>query len=399
MDIDIHNYRYRLAREEDLLRRSRINEKNKKLILKFKKELRAQGISIARIVRYMQTLRGISQIVNKPFDEWGRDEIIEVLNEIESRDYTVQTKNEFRKGMRKFFRWLKGEDWRPLKVLKGDKKDDRIPQILNDEEIKRMIEAAEHPRDKAFIAVLYEAGLRIGEIASLRLDDVTWNDKGALIRVRGKTGERIIPIVIGASYLRRWLDVHPGGELVFCSISQRNFKQPLSYQTLRKIIIEAAKKAGIKKKVHPHMLRHSRATKLATIFPEAIQNQYFGWVQGSDMPRIYHHLSAKDLEKAVYAMYGIESEEEEVIKPIECPRCGHINAPTDKYCSRCALILDESERLKMEMLEGKNAMNLLSKAMAREDFFEKLEEMIAFVEEMRRNPEIMKMVMQLKRGR
>jgi len=52
MDIDIHNYRYRLAREEDLLRRSRINEKNKKLILKFKKELRAQGISIARIARY-----------------------------------------------------------------------------------------------------------------------------------------------------------------------------------------------------------------------------------------------------------------------------------------------------------------------------------------------------------
>lgn len=147
------------------------------------------------------------------------------------------------------------------------------------------------------------------------------------------------------------------------------------------------------------MLRHSRATKLATIFPEAIQNQYFGWVQGSDMPRIYHHLSAKDLEKAVYGMYGIETKEEETIKPVECPRCGYLNAPTDKYCSRCALILDESERLRMEMLEGKKAMAMLSRAREKEDFWEKLEEMLAFVEEMRKNPEIVKMLVKIKEKR
>ncbi|MBO8183775.1 MAG: hypothetical protein H0Z28_13465 [Archaeoglobus sp.] len=59
----------------------------------------------------MQILRNISQIVSKPFDKWGKEELIEVLNEIETRDYTAQTKNEFRKGLRKFFKWLKEEDW------------------------------------------------------------------------------------------------------------------------------------------------------------------------------------------------------------------------------------------------------------------------------------------------
>jgi len=51
-----------------------------------------------------------------------------------------------------------------LKVLGGDKKDNRKPETLTEDEIIAMIEAAEHPRDKAFIAVGYEAGLRIGEL-------------------------------------------------------------------------------------------------------------------------------------------------------------------------------------------------------------------------------------------
>lgn len=199
----------RLRREEELLKKSEINEENQKLILKFKKELRASGIGAARMVRYIQTLRVISSIVNKPFHEWGKDEIIDVLNVVESKDYTVQTKNEFRKGMRKFFKWLNGEEWKPLKVLRGDKKDNKKPETLEEEDVMAMIEAAEHPRDKALIAVGYEAGLRIGEIANLKIKNVMWNERGAKIKVKGKTGERVIPVVMAAPYLRRWLDIHP----------------------------------------------------------------------------------------------------------------------------------------------------------------------------------------------
>ncbi len=399
--MDIHNYRDRLKREENLLSRSEIVEENKKLILEFKKELIASGISIPRVVRYMQTLRAISQIVNKPFTEWGKNEIIEVLSVIESRNYTIQTKNEFRKGMRKFFRWLNGEDWKHLKLLKGEKKDNRKPETLSEEEIVAMIEAAEHPRDKALIALAYEAGLRIGELAGIKIKDITWNDRGARIRVRGKTGERVIPIVMSSPYLRRWLDIHPlkdPDSYVFCSLSQRNFAEPLEYQSLTKIIKDAAKKAGIKKRVYPHILRHSRASKLANYLTESQMSQYFGWVQGSDMPRIYVHLSGRDIDKAIYRMYGLEKEEErrEEIKPVKCPRCGYLNAPTDRYCGRCALVLDEEERLRIEMDEAKMAGEMLNSILGDPETLEKLREMIAFVEKMRGNPVYMRMLMQLK---
>ncbi len=399
--MDIHNYEGRLKREENLLKRSKIVKENKELILEFKKELIAAGISIPRVVRYMQTLRVISQIVNKPFSEWGKDDLVEVLSVIETRNYTIQTKNEFRKGMRKFFKWLKGEEWKPLKLLKGDRKDKRKPETLTEEEIIAMIEAANHPRDKAFIALAYEAGLRIGELAGLKIRDVTWNERGARIRVRGKTGDRVIPVVMAAPYLRRWLDVHPlkdPDSYVFCSLSQRNFAEPLEYQSLTRMVKDAARRAGIKKRVYPHILRHSRASKLANYLTESQMSQYFGWVQGSDMPRVYVHLSGRDIEKAIYRMYGMEEEEEvrEEVRPIKCPRCGYVNAPTDRFCGRCALVLDERERLKLEMEEAKVASEMLNAILQDPSTIEKLREMIAFVEKIRENPEYIRMLIQLR---
>ena len=400
--MDLHNYQQRIRREEELLRKASVNRRNKELILKFVKYLRAEGVGAARISRYLTTLRLVALMHDKPFDEWVDEDVVEVLAEIESRNYTVQTKNEYRKGLRKFFKWLKGGEWRGLRLLRGDKKDERKPETLTEDEVLAMIEAADHPRDKALIAVGYEAGLRISELAGLRIVDIVWNERGAKIRVSGKTGERVLPIVMAAPYLRRWLDVHPLKEpesFVFCSLSQRNFGQPLEYQTLSKVIKEAAAKAGIKKRVYPHMLRHSRASVLANYLTEAQMCQYFGWVQGSDMPRIYVHLSGRDIDKAVYKMYGMlgEEEEERKVKPVRCPRCGYLNAPTDRFCGRCALILDEKERLRLEMEEPRLAKELLEIVMEDPAMLEKLREMITLVEKMRENPEIMQMVIQLRR--
>lgn len=398
--MDIHHYDRRVEREESLLEGSEIHERDKELILKFVRYLRAKGIGSARISRYMTTLRLVGNINSKPFDEWDEEDVVDVLAEIESRDYSIHTKNEYRKGLRKFFRWLKGETWPGLKLLRGEKREDRKPDTLTEEEIMAMIEAAEHPRDKALIALGYEAGLRIGELAGLRIRDIIWNRAGAKIRVKGKTGERVIPIVLAGPYLRRWLDIHPVKEpdsYVFCSLSQRNFGQPLEYQSLSKVIRRAASKAGIQRRVNPHMLRHSRASVLANHLTEAQMCHYFGWVQGSEMPRIYVHLSGRDIDNAVYRIYGMgeEEEKEEMVKPIKCPRCGYVNAPTDNFCGRCALILDEGERLKLEMEEPKIARELMALIMQDPALLERLQNMIAVVEKVRENPEYMEILLQL----
>ncbi len=404
---DLHKFNERLKREIELLEKSKIVEENKKLILKFKRDLIVEGVGIARIGRYMRTLRIVCERwKNKPFTEWDKDDIKDVLVKIETNGYTAQTINEFRKGLRKFFKWLKGENWEGLKLLRGERKDNRKPDVLTEEEIMKMIEAAKNPRDKAIIAVGYEAGLRIGELANLRWKDVIWTEHGAKIKVHGKTGERVIPIVMAAPYLARWMQHHPHYDMVkgkpdpnafiFVNIGSPGYGEPMEYKMLSKVIKKAAKNAGIDKRVYPHILRHSRATVLANYLTEAQMNQFFGWVQGSDMPRIYVHLSGRDIDKAINKVYGLEVEEEEkgkMAKPVKCPRCGYMNAPTDKYCGRCALILDEKERLRIQMEESRIMNEVMAMLLQNPELMEKFKEMLKLIELVEQNPEAMKTIL------
>ncbi|MGC1119806.1 MAG: zinc ribbon domain-containing protein [Candidatus Methanofastidiosia archaeon] len=81
-------------------------------------------------------------------------------------------------------------------------------------------------------------------------------------------------------------------------------------------------------------------------------NVYFGWVQGSDMPATYVHLSGRDVDDKILQIHGLKPRDKggkEELKPQECPRCKYINSPLSRYCGRCGTVLDEKERLRMEM--------------------------------------------------
>lgn len=256
----------------------------------------------------------------KPFDEWDEEDIVEVLAAIEEGNYKVGTKNEFRKGLKKLFKWLKGEDWPELKLLKKVKERNSTPDVLSEDDVFKMIDAEDHPRDKALIAVGYEAGLRIGELAHLKMKDIAWKtnsngDLKAKIKVNGKTGERQIPLIVSVPYLKKWIEQHPFKDnmdaYIFCSFAHKDYGGLVTYKTAREIVINIAEKAGVKKKVHPHILRHTRATVLANHLTEAQMCEFFGWAQGLRMPRVYVHLSGRNIDPAIDKIYGMEEEEED----------------------------------------------------------------------------------------
>ncbi len=391
----------RLAKKE-------LSPKNYEIVSNFKKKLLSEGVGKLRIARYISILREVAKMHPADFDKWDEEDIITILAAIEERDYKQGTKNEFKKALKKFVKFQYGEFSPLLRLIKQKRDDNRVPEVLREEDVLKMIEAASHPRDKALIAVGYEGGLRIGELASLRIGDVIWSSKGemrAKIKVRGKTGERVIPLIMSAPYLRRWIEEHPFRDnvnaILFCSLSPRNYGGMIGYQMMWKLIVSIGKKAGLKKRVNPHMLRHSRATVLANYLTEAQMCQLFGWTQGSKMPKVYVHLSGRDIDKAILRIYGFEDEEEKEaqIKPRRCPRCGHLNAPTDVYCGRCALILDEGERMRFEV-EGARVAKYLLDAMIRDPtMVDRLKEMIELVEKMRRSPEAAEMIAELIRNR
>ncbi|MCK4634980.1 MAG: tyrosine-type recombinase/integrase [Candidatus Aenigmarchaeota archaeon] len=360
--IDVHNYKGRLRLALNKLENSDLPGDAKKDIMDFYHYILDKGINVGRIAKYIYHLMQISKMLGKSFTETEKDDIIGIVNKIGEMNYAEYTKHDFNVIIKRFYKWLEGgdEDY-PDKVrwitttVKNDK--GKLPEeLLSKDEVMKLIKAADHLRDRAFISLLYESGCRIGEMLNIRIKHVNIDELGAQIIVDGKTGMRRIRVVASATYLTIWLEYHPlrdnPNAPLWPVIGTRNHNGYLNYSNANKMIKKVAEKAGIKKRVNPHIFRHSRATHMANYLTEAQMNHYFGWVQGSDMPSTYVHLSGRDLDGAILKIYGLkkddEEEKREEFTPKKCQRCEKMNSPTGKICNRCGCPLDDETISKIE---------------------------------------------------
>ncbi len=157
-----------------------------------------------------------------------------------------------------------------LPALDLPKLDRHLPDTLSEEEVERLL-ALELPatprglRDRALLELLYACGLRAAEIISLRIENFDHDE--LLLRVLGKGDkERVVPVgekavVALDAWLRRGrpalVKPRTGGEIFLGEHGRR-----LTTARLWQIVQEMAKLAGIKKRIWPHLLRHSFATHL-----------------------------------------------------------------------------------------------------------------------------------------
>ena len=351
------------------------------MILGFERKLVSEGLSLARVEKYVEKLRRMGEMLGKDFDAATKPDVEELVAKIEGGDYSPWTKHDYKVTLKRFYKWLKGEDKEYPEEVKWIRttlkaKDELLPEeLLTEEEVMRLVDACSSLRDKAFIITLYESGARIGEVGSMRIRDVSFDESYARLMLRGKTGSRRVPVVAATPYLQAWIQNHPLRQdpdaPLWVNLGTVNRFEAMSYPALAKILRVAAKKAGLSKKVHPHKLRHSRATFLASRLTEAQMNQVFGWKQGSDMPSIYVHLSGRDLDDAILGVYGLKRREEGEprLKPKVCPRCEAPNAYDARFCMRCGLALDVKAAQQIEEARAK-ADNLMNRLMEDPEFRE-----------------------------
>ena len=135
-------------------------------------------------------------------------------------------------------------------------------EILSGSEVERLLAATTSPKYFAIFNLGYGAGLRVGEITALQVTDI--DSQRMLIHVRaGKTGPRHVmlsPRVLDA--LRTyWKAARPKGPALFPGRSRRG-AAGLSCKAISHVIRKVARKAGIHKRVYPHLLRHCFATHM-----------------------------------------------------------------------------------------------------------------------------------------
>ncbi|MDT7942986.1 MAG: tyrosine recombinase [Dehalococcoidia bacterium] len=176
--------------------------------------------------------------------------------------------------IRTFLRFLVQEghlEHDPLSGVRGPKRPRRLPAYLSPEQVTALIEAASGAspgelRDRALLELLYACGLRVSEVTGLDVGDVDLLE--GIARVRGKGGkERLVLMGRPAvQALRRYLrDGRPAllrqpyQQALFLNMRDG---QRLSARSVQAIVRRYAQRAGIDRRVWPHLLRHTFATHM-----------------------------------------------------------------------------------------------------------------------------------------
>ena len=149
----------------------------------------------------------------------------------------------------------------PVMRVPRPKRKRQLPRVLAAPLVKRFLEALETPKHRAIAFVLYASGLRVGEAVRLKISDI--DSDRMMIHVRhGKGGKdryvMLSPVLL--TVLREYAAVERPHDWLFPAGHRRD--RHYTTRTVQRQVAAAAARAGISKRVTPHMLRHSFATHL-----------------------------------------------------------------------------------------------------------------------------------------
>jgi integrase len=250
--------------------------------------------------------------------------------------------------------------WLKAGVSEREKPRVKVSEILTEHEIDKLIGVADHPRDKAFISMLYELGARIGEIGKLSIKDISRDKYSFILDLSGKTGPRTPRIVSSDPYLSAWLNMHPFKNSpdapLWIMLGERNKQERMRYGAFRALILRLKERAKLRKRIYPHLFRHTRVTHLLINkqINESQAKVYFGWVPSSTMLSEYSHLVSKDVNDMMLELHGIKTPENAQHEPKikQCPRCQDLNPKDHLFCKKCGGVLDVKTAMALDEKRG-----------------------------------------------
>lgn len=174
------------------------------------------------------------------------------------------------------------------------KKNIKLPDVLSKEDVLRMFDAVKNEKHKLVLSLLYYAGLRLSETIHLRWNDIDFERGLIHIRIAKGDHERVVFLHEKvAGLLKRFNEENDISKQIL--ISERGNKY--SKRTIQMIVKHAAHKAGIKRQIHPHTLRHSFATHLLEGGADIRYIQQLLGHKNLQTTQIYTHVANKDIKK------------------------------------------------------------------------------------------------------
>jgi integrase/recombinase XerD len=260
----------------------------------FQKWLESKRYSQNTIHTYLETLRIFLRFYQpKKLDTFSEADLIDFNHAyILKSGYSTSYQNQFINSLKLFFNKIEKRAI-TSESLSRPRRASRLPNVLSKEEVKSILDSLENIKHRSMLSLIYACGLRRGELLALKPTDIL-SDRNLLSIKKGKGNkDRVIPL--GAKLLDMLRDYYKFYRPESYLFEGQHKGSPYSGRSLEMVLKKALKKAGNKKPVTLHWLRHSYATHL---LERGVNLRYIQELLGhksSKTTDIYTHVSTESL--------------------------------------------------------------------------------------------------------
>lgn len=220
-------------------------------------EMQLRNYSPTTIKAYTRVIENLYKTMKKPLREISEDDIKKYLVGLHERDLSSQTVALATNAINFLYRDIYKR--RGYQSLRHPKRSQKLPIVLTRTEIERTLDTIVNRRHKTLIALAYGAGLRVGEVISLRIRNIDLDELILTVRQgKGRKDRRTVLPEKLTNDLRSLIAGCDGNEYLF----ESNRGGKLTTESAQAIFRNALKKAEIIKDASFHSLRHSFATHL-----------------------------------------------------------------------------------------------------------------------------------------
>ena len=226
-------------------------------------EIQRRNYSPETTRSYIHAVKQFAEYFGKSPEKLGAEEVrryqLYLLNE---KKYTAGSVKVHISALHFFYKKVLKRRDLTLDDLVYPKKPKKLPVVLSQGEVTRLIEATTNPMHRTVLMVLYGTGIRRTEASLLKVSDI--DSQRMVLHIRQGKGARDREVPLSTTLLQAlreyWRWRKPKNFLFPSSTGHRGQEQPISDKTVWHVCKGAAVRAGIQKKIGPHTLRHSFAT-------------------------------------------------------------------------------------------------------------------------------------------
>jgi len=276
-------------------------------------ELQRRNFAESTTEAYIRAVKEFSQYFNSSPDRLGPRHIREYQASLfQKRKFSPNTVAQHLAALRFFYVKTLKKAW-SIAETPYPKRAVRLPTILSQEEVTRLIDAAHPPLHRTLLMTLYATGLRRAELAHLKVSDV--DSQRMVIHVQGGKGRKDRDVLLSPKLLdeleRHSHRLRPRSSLwLFPGRHVLTSDRPITSKVIYHPCKQAARRAALSKKVHPHTLRHCFATHLLEAGADLRTIQRLLGHSSLEETAKYLHLSQRHLGATASPLDSLKLEDE-----------------------------------------------------------------------------------------